>query len=91
MRPSDYVNGRPTVNLTEGAEMGFQYARDAASRYQREGERGAAWVFHQGMDSEARKDFDRFLVQTQHPSAYEPGTAERRFLAFAREYAGACK
>jgi hypothetical protein len=90
MRPSDYVNGRPTVNLTEGAEMGFAYARDAAVRFAQEGERGASWVFFQGMDEEARRGFDAFLVQTQHPSAYEPGTTEHRFKMFAKEYAEAC-
>lgn len=88
MRPSDYVNGRPMVNLTTGAEIGFAYARDAAVCYRQEGERGASWVF-QGMDEEARKEFDQFLLQTQHPSAYEPGTTEHRFKMFAREYAEA--
>lgn len=85
-----YINGRPTVNITELAEIGFAYARDAAHRYRVEGEGGASWVFFQGMDNEVREGFDSFLVQTRHPSAYEPGTRERRFIEFAREYAQEC-
>lgn len=88
-RPADYMNGRPTVNVTELAEVGFAYARDAARRITGGDVDGASWTFHQGMDADARDAFDSFLLQTQHPSIHEAGTCENRFKAFAAEYAEA--
>ncbi len=88
-RPADYLNGRPTVNVTELAEVGFAYVRDAARRIAGGDERGASWVFHRCMDGEAIQAFDAFLLQTQHPSIHKPGTVEGRFAAFAAEYAEA--
>jgi hypothetical protein len=82
MTPRDYRNGRPTRTLSPLAETGFGYARDGAAMKHR-----ADWVFFQCMDEEARRGFDLFLLETEHPSIYQAGTVEQRFRNFCREYA----
>lgn len=89
MTPAQYSGGRPRVTLSTLAETGFGYARDAAAAIRRGDERGWSWVFFQCMDAEARRGFDLFLLQTEHPSVYEAGTCEQRFRRFAVEYAEA--
>lgn len=37
------------------------------------------WQFHRIMTKLDRERFDQWLVDTNHPLAYQPGTTERRF------------
>lgn len=83
---STYLAGRPRVNLTDLAETGFGYARDAAHRLAQGDNDGPAWVWHHCMDSEAREGFSAFLVQSQHPLAYAAGSPEWRFRTFATDF-----
>jgi hypothetical protein len=66
----------------------IEYVKRAAKRLQ-DGDRGAAaWEFHFSMSAAAREAFDLWLVATNHPSAMEPGTTERRFCRRVSEEAG---
>ncbi len=55
----------------------------AKSAWQREGQRGINWTFD-GMSRADREAFDRFLVTTQDPLAYEAGTQESRFNRYVK-------
>lgn len=45
------------------------------------------WTWHHASTAKERFDFERALVEHEHPLAYAPGTSERRFLAFVAELA----
>ena len=40
-----------------------------------------SWVFFHIMSQEDKQAFDSWLVESEHPLAYEPGTTEKRFRA----------
>lgn len=60
---------------------------DAVKRaYHQDGERALDWQFHHVMNKEARDTFDAFLLNSNHPLAYEAMTQEQRFKRFMRAY-----
>jgi len=44
-----------------------------------------AWVFHHMMSGADKQAFDAWIVATQHPSAFDPGTTEYRFRRLVEE------
>jgi len=61
---------------------------EAIERFQREGDRGIDWVWLHMSDPQGQ-EFERFLVESGHPLAKEPGTPEQRFRTYVQERAGA--
>jgi len=48
--------------------------------------RGESADFYFGqMSAQDRKDMDEWIVQTQHPLGYKPGTERDRFFALVKE------
>lgn len=45
---------------------------------------GPSWVYHRQMSQADRDAFDRLLVETQHPLAYQAGSQWYRFEKLAR-------
>ena len=56
----------------------------ARARYAHEGTRGIEWYWDRSMTQADRDAFDRYLVVTCDPLAYQPGTQESRFRAYVR-------
>lgn len=56
---------------------------ELAVAYERMGDPAYSWrdVFFQHMSAADRQAFDRWLVESDDPLAYEPGTTEHRFRA----------
>jgi len=62
------------------------FVKEAVERTKRGDKSGWSWVYFQEMSVQDRKNFDRWIVDSKHPSAYEPGTTEDRFKRLVKEY-----
>jgi len=60
--------------------------QDAVRRLRSGDKSGHRWIY-QWMSEGARDRIDTWLVRTEHPLAYEPGTQEYRFVTVCEEIA----
>lgn len=63
----------------------LDYVTQAASRTLKGDSQGISWVWHHMMSSDDHVKFDLWLVKTEHPLMYEPGTPESRFQRLVGE------
>ena len=81
LRPASIIYaepGSPEFTMPHALQMNLYLARYENGRFISDG--------YFRMEQAERDEVDRWLVETNHPLAFEPGTQERRITALIQQY-----